>query len=579
MKYLICLFLILYSVLLALQGMDFGDAGWHLTAYEQIFNNPSNVNYYFMYWLSGVLGHLWQSILPRGGLFWSRIGVVVFLMFTFILYARLLQTFQVKQNPLLLLLPVYLFVYGGGPEALNYDVLTQFFYAVSLIFLLKGIIQNKTSLLFIAGLFLGFNIFIKISNLTGLLFLGIIPWYSFVHKTKNKEGLKQSMAVVTGLLLSIASSLVTMKALGQLDIYLSNLGFLIRMSGSSEASHNFLNLLSAYGSGYLKTGLISLPVLALFLYLPRIITLPKISRANFNLALVLTGFVVAFVAFRAGNPFWSKVRYFFLGSMFFTGFYLVWNKENKPTMRLLAFSGLILLFIAPLGSDSGIEKMNWGAWILGPLFLDKASRKETFSFLKQKFSWGSQKLYRGLMIILLITFFSYAWNNPYNDPGSRFKKTFPVNIPGLKHIHTTRERAACVTGLIKGIRKFVQPGDTLLAFIEIPMVHYLTGTTPYLSTSWPKLYYSAELFRNALFTPSVSANLPVVIRQTVNIAHSNWPIDTIPHYTGYREPSVRYKEYGLILNKFLKQDNYSLIWHNRAFELWIPPNGSGRIEE
>ena len=569
-KYLIFLFLILYSVLLALQGMHFGDAGWHLTAYDQFLSHPASVNYYFMYWLSGLVGHFWQNLLPQGGLFWSRVGAIVFLSATFILYARLLLSYSLKRNPFLLLLPTYLFIYGGGPEALNYDILTQFFYAISLSFLLRGMIQNKTSMLFIAGLFLGLNLFIKISNLTGLLFLGIIPFYAIIQGTKTRETLKQSLSVLSGLFLSVIVTLVVMKGLGHLDLYFKNLVFLSQLSGSREASHSFKSMLSAYGSGYLKMGIVSLPAFLIFIYFQRIRKMPTISRKYFWTVLVITGLGIAFFAFYLGNPFWSKVRYFFLGSMFITGIYLTCKKGNKPTVRLLAFSGLILLFIAPLGSDSGLEKMNLGSWILGPLFLDMADRKEALYFLKQKFYPGGENLFRALMLILLITFLSYAWNNPYNDPGSRFKKTFTADTPGLKFIHTSRERANCVTGLMAGIQNYVLPGDTLLAYIEIPMVQYLSGTTPYLNTSWPKLLFSSDLFKTGLHAPLKSTGLPIVIKQTIRIAHSNWPLNTIPGVKGDFDPENRYREYGLILNNFLKEFHYSLIWHNRAFELWMP---------
>jgi hypothetical protein len=239
--------------------------------------------------------------------------------------------------------------------------------------------------------------------------------------------------------------------------------------------------------------------------------------------------------------------------------------------RLLVSLGLILLFISPLGSDSGLEKMVWGSWILGPiLFLQL--RKGHYASIgsgKTRFK-GNKELYKVFTLIFTIAVLTYAWNNTYNDPGSRLLKRYPLNHPKLKGIYTSENRALVVNQLLMELPNYVKQNDTLLTFIELPMIHYLTSTKPYLSTPWPKLLYSPKIFNYQLTTAAVSGRLPVIVRQRQNMGAANWPYDSMPDYTKYHNPAIKYREYGQFLNHFLSEHNYHSVWENRSFEILLP---------
>lgn len=184
----------------------------------------------------------------------------------------------------------------------------------------------------------------------------------------------------------------------------------------------------------------------------------------------------AFVSLKVGNPVWSKVRYVFLGLMIINGIITVISKYSSKETRLFSLMGIILLVIAPLGSDTGLDKLLWGTWLLGPLILQRLKQGASLQHGKGKFSFqGSNEVYKIVTSILFIAFLTYAWNNTYNDPGSRLKKRYTVNHPKLKCIYTTQERAEVANEMLNEIQKYVESGDTLLAFIELPMVHYLSG--------------------------------------------------------------------------------------------------------
>ena len=51
-----------YCLLIGLQGFDMCDEGWEMTAFQQIFNEPSTIVYQFLYYNTLLIGGLWNSI-------------------------------------------------------------------------------------------------------------------------------------------------------------------------------------------------------------------------------------------------------------------------------------------------------------------------------------------------------------------------------------------------------------------------------------------------------------------------------------------------------------------------------------
>ncbi|MCD6596105.1 MAG: hypothetical protein J7L04_00355, partial [Bacteroidales bacterium] len=184
------LFLLIYSLALATQGLDFGDAGWQLTAYDNIIVFPQGIQYSFMYYLSVLLGHLWQILLPSGGLYWNRVGMVIFFMFVFLIYRILFKIYYPRHNWTRSLALVFLFVYQGAPESLNYDVFTMFFNSLIILFLYLGLTKRKHYFLFLSGIIAGLNIFIRIPNLAGVLFFVVIPFYAYMKNWNSRSLLK-----------------------------------------------------------------------------------------------------------------------------------------------------------------------------------------------------------------------------------------------------------------------------------------------------------------------------------------------------------------------------------------------------
>ncbi len=571
-NYIIPFLLVIYSLVISLQGIDFGDAGWQLTGYDHILRHPESVHYSFMFWLSNIFGNLWHSILPNYGLYWSRIGVTILLICTFFIYRHLLRNIVRDYNWSLVLGLMYLHIYGGGPEALHYEIFTIFTTSIIVWLLYHGLERKKLIYIFLFGIVLSINLFLKISNIVYLLLIVTIIIYAYLENWKLKQSIFYVLISILGFSLSVILIIGIMKSIGHWQLFLENISFVRNMAQSDEASHGISNLLLSYIIGYSKIAVITiLPILFLLAYKYIIKDKYRITDKAINTSLMLVFIIISsYILLVIGNPVWSKILYSFYGFILLLAILQLLSKEISNQRKLILSIGLILMIVAPLGSDSGLEKLKFGVFLLGSISMYYLETGIDISI--QKFNFNirlSSKAYYLIATLLFISFTTYAWNNTYNDPGSRFEKVYTINNKKLTNVYTTKERASVVNELLSEIKKYVKPNDYLLAFNELPMLNYLTDTKPYISTSWIKLIYNEKSLLEQLDTSVKTKGLPVILRQKANMGGTNWPNNIIKDYTKYEDKSIKYRSQGIAFNTFLKKYGYHTAWENNMFEILV----------
>ena len=65
--------IILYQCLNLFWGFELADSGFHLTAFDNIFDAPDSVSYNFMYYLTNVIGGGIMKLLPNIGILGFRV--------------------------------------------------------------------------------------------------------------------------------------------------------------------------------------------------------------------------------------------------------------------------------------------------------------------------------------------------------------------------------------------------------------------------------------------------------------------------------------------------------------------------
>jgi len=561
---IVVVFLLIWQLLLTFQGLDLADTGFHLSAFQFIFKDPYSVQYSMMFWLSEVCGHFWMSIIPGGGLLWARIGWVFFVSFTFYVYYLTLVGILGKQRTIWGLGITLIFILLGGPECLNYDIFTTFGLALGVLTLFRGLIKSSRLLLVLSGFILGASVFFKLSNLSVLAFLVAIPVWHFLTRHPVKNLLVNLGCWLFGFAAGVSLILFFINLSGHWDLFFDNLKFISSMSADVESSHGLKPMLFSYLKGYFNAFTMVI-LFAVLLWLALKTIGQKVSSTS--ISVILMGLSAIVLTVFLGDVFWSKIRYLFLGLMIIQGIAILVSQNATKELRLIALMGLCLLLIAPLGSDSGLDKSIWGMWILGPLLL---TLPDEYGFFEKRIFTGSHLLFFKAMLAALVlsTSMVHAWQTPYFDAGSRLNKTATVNHPDLKMIYTSSKRAKVMDELImEGFPNIIYK-KYLLSFIEIPMLNFLSGKTPFISTSWPKLYYNPEKFRLKLEEALTKRKeFPSVIRQKQNTMLNDWPAVGDENYLNYPETLTKWPEHGKILDEFLEKYNYQVVWQNEMFQV------------
>lgn len=563
--------LLVWQILLTFQGLDLADTGFHLTAFRFIFEDPYSVQYSMMFWLSDVCGHFWMNIWPNGGLYWFRLGWVILLSSVFFIYLKQLVPYLGKNNAVIGLAVTMVFILLGGPECLNYDIFSTFGFALGLVTVYQALLKDNHRLLILSGLIFGINVFFKLSNLSALAFLMLIPFSAMINREGLRIFLKNCLYWLIGFGPGIAVVLIFIRATGHLDLFLNNLRFVSAMGNDLQSSHGLKPMIFSYLTGYFNAFvLLILFLIAFWLYFGFTAKFPSLNTKKLQVILLVSiSVVVLLLTIFLKDVFWSKVRYLFVGLMILQGFSLIIDKSTRKELRLFSFAGLILLLIVPLGSDSGLDKSIWGMWVLGPILLSDVD-KSLFRFPGKSEIQQPLFLKRVLLLVVLITAMIHAWQTPYFDAGSRMMKTVEIEHPRLNYIYTSAKRAAVINELIRDGFPKMSREKYLLAFIEIPMVNYLSDKTPFISTSWPKLYYNPEKFRLKLEEALQYRNeFPAIIRQKQNTMLADWPDAPDPDYLNYPADLSKWPEHGKILNEFISVNNYQVVWENEMFQVLV----------
>lgn len=561
--------LLIWQLLLTFQGLDMADTGFQLTAFRFIFNDPYSVQYSMMFWLSDVCGAMWMLIWPAGGLYWFKLGWVIVISMTFMLFFWMLLPKIGKRNAAIGLAITLIFILQGGPECLNYDIFSALGSALGILFLYQGLIKNKMGSILMSGLIFGMGVFFKLSNITAFAYLLLIPFSVFINKENTFDLLKKSLCWIAGFGAGMVSVLFLIWKAGHLGLFLDNLSVVSSMGKDVHASHGLKPMLLSYLAGYFNAFvLLVLFVLLVWIYVKYTKKYPKLFTPKCqSVLLVLMGTLAMLMTILLEDVFWSKIRYLFIALMIVQGIVQVIDKRYSNEIRLLSLAGLVLLLIAPLGSDSGLGKTVWGMWILGPMVLTMFIDETPIAISTDQ----KQFLKRALATVILLTAMVHAWQRTYFDTGSRIKKIYSIEHPHMKCIYTSCERAQVVNELILEAFPLMKNQEYLLSFIEIPMLNYLSDKKPFISTSWPKLYYRPQTFQLKLQEALLRRKaFPAIIRQKQNTVLDRWPGTPDPHYLDYPEGLSNWPEHGRILNEFIAINNYHIVWENRMFQLLIP---------
>jgi hypothetical protein len=576
--------LIIIPLAYTFQGIDFTDTGFVLTYYQQIFNDPSSVSYWFHLWLPNIAGGVWNFLFGWGGLLsFKTAAVIIFWLTAFLVYKSCKDIISSKRLLLFALLLGMVLHFPSKITVIHYNNISMLFLAGGAYLLFRGIERDSRLLFFCSGAVLTLAVFARLPNITAMSFC-IVLVYSKIKKKDWLHRLFIDLVFFFGGALTMAAFVfLIMKCLGHLDLYLNSIFDLFSGSSGNLSNYSQEAILKRFIRQWARAVLSGVLVFTAG-FVVHIIS----SRKSWLLLI----FFIAGAAIVAGSfAFIStgqRLNDFFvfpaIGSISLTCLLMIFLLDDRyQKQKTLALLSLLLFAVLSVGSDTGLTVSAYAVIFGFPLVLwfwlempetvleitsfEKSAAAPFKHTYRINFSVPSK---RNILAFFLVLYIAYSvpffFQDIYRDSSLRWKMTSTVNHPLLRGVLTTPERASAINSFVTELDKYVDKDDYLLTFESIPMVHFLTKTRPYLYNPWPILYSPAE-FQNALEKARRDrSDLPAAALAKVQIRSKTWPD------SGGVADFDSVNEDRRILFTFFEKEGYYKKWENEAFEIFLPPN-------
>ena len=518
---LVCL--ALYQCLNLFWGFEMADSGFHLTAYENIFEAPDCVSYNFMYYLTNVVGGTIMKLLPWIGVFGFRVVGALFIDVSIVLIFLCLR----NDIPVfhLLIGAILIVVSYFCPYSFCNGILSCFLYVCFLLFLYKGVHNNKVSFILLGGFLAGVNIFTRLPNVLAIGVVVIILFHHFIEERRVKLDWRFSVFFLFGAVLGILSVLLMIVLLNHWHSFYDSLNILIsKANGShpSDKNYTIFNLIWIQIYFYLSA-IVFICVFFTFFYVNDRIK----SRKWHTVLVVLGSFAIFYYVYLNMNfgkgyePLWGLC---FIGC-------LITIKKNHR-LSLVSSLALFMLLVEILGSGGGNNHGSLPALLAAPIASYALLNRQNFIFV---------------LVACLALFLKVIKQGNFADVGPLTDKNYSINAKECQFIRTTQERAEVINQSLDYLRSYLNRGDTLLVFDCSPMMNYLTHTRPAGGQTWPALGYLKPF----------STPPRILIHKFPDFSMPTCQMRGVP--TG-----------NSVIDNYMKEHRYKLVFENQFFMLFIP---------
>lgn len=563
-KQFLCLylfFIFLLNCILGLQGFDMMDEGWCATAYQQVFNDPKSVQYLFMYYLSLLVGGIWDTLFGNFGLISLRfLAVIVRVLIAFVVYKTLVSYI----SRWFIFLGVFLAICCPyfGIFIFHHNHLSALLITSAIYFMISALKESKYLHMFVGGMLLGASLFARLPNFTMFfLIMVLIPYY--INTKDYNKCLKFFAFYIFGYFFSAILIVMIMLSLGHAEVFIGALGEGFMASHDPDSSHSLTNLLKTYSSNYVNVLrhiviCFSLPLFFFVMYKNK----DNLKSGIYEALLFLFFCIYSYVIFTQ-----TMVLYIIYAVSTVVLLYGLFT--YRCFYQYLSCLLLINLYFLPLGSDFGIGNMGENCvWLAAPFSFGFVALLIKSKIISLYLSKGFLKITCVLSILIVLMWFNNVRNTCYFDQGNRLLKTSLIDNP-LATTFTTRQNCEMLNPLLNKLSCYVKPNDKLFCFQCIATVHYLTHTRPYLNN--PLVWsYTPLMMKNQMDkVESEDASLPVVVRDKSifpnwSTYYPDWNNDNAIESFKHKNKRITY------MNEFLKKNNYKIVWENEIFQILLP---------
>jgi hypothetical protein len=565
--------ILVYPVLLVIQGLDFTDQGYWASIYASTFTHPGDLRAAFTCWLADFIGAIFLSGFGFLGLASLRLGYLVVLYATVFLAYRIVRRVtdvrpEAILGALLIGLPFATWDEQGSMVWVGYNDLTGLLFIWAVYHIVRWAQDRDRRQLVLSGALLGANVFVRLPNGVGAILAVAVVFYGVITKRRKVDIIVDAVVMATGFLAGVGTCLLVIAVLGHFPDYLGGLRDVLGAKVDKE-THGFDKLVKAPLRDNIGTVLVGLYVLGLVAVLLAIGKRLQRMRRTWlvGLVAVLLGVALAVRPIpvisnlarrltRGGLWSYAGVAYLLLAA---AAFLPVPRLREFPVRRLTAFAALLVLVVLPIGSERSLMNAHYAMWLpiagIGTYLLSMKPGDQSWMFVKIASS-----------LVVILTGIIGSWTTPFRDLHDRTKLVHIIHNPKLRLIPTTQERARVVQEFLDAAPRYLKPGDFSVAFDYTPMLQYLTDTRPYLYNPNP-MYYSVDSFDEALARAEGSdVPLPVVF-EAKGPMNDDWPNDVS---LGPAANLRKFVAERMHFEAFKSRHGYGKVWENGYFEIWKP---------
>lgn len=575
-----CLFpliLLLYPFRHIFYGVEWWDTGYNYGNFR--FSEHMDSMWQFATYLANKVGKL-LTLLPFGNTmagmnFYTAIPVCVMAVWGYFFFTKKIK------------LPAWL-VFAGEfiavslcwcPTALLYNYLTYLFLFVGVLCLYLALTEQKNSLLVVAGVFLGMNVFVRFSNLSQMALILTVWAYAVIQKKKFSKVCRETGFCLLGYVLGIAVPFTYICARFGFTTYADAVRRLFDMTSAASDytmysmvlyqlrnfQQNFIWLLRL--SPFVVLGILGFAVLP-----GKLMRLKKVGYVG--CVLLVFRWIMNQNLFNMKYS--TKMSMFqwavmLLSFLMMTGVYHIFSKKTKPEFKLLCGLSMLVVVLTPLGSNNHLYSSINNLFFVAPValwaILECGKRiPAVWSFFGEKlklYAYPVKAMVVMILCALLVqsTGFGIVYVFCESDGGENMN-TRVEGIPVLAGMYTDAERAEQIEELYGYMTEAKLTDRELILYGYIPSVAYYLDM-PFAISAWPDLdSYAIETMEQNLMT--VRAKITEGEKEPVVV----WAADRLP-LGGDFSPKVK------LLLRYMEELNYRQVFRNGKFVVFAVQKDGG----
>lgn len=597
-KFILILSIFLYPFIHSFIGIDLGDTGYHLYAFENLYKTPELIG--FTSYFTNFVGWLWLTLFSDLGLWGLNfLEVMLEMCMAFVVYKTVKPFLGEIQTLIGILIAVtasdtYLNIF-------NYHQFNVFLLILIMCFQFWAITKEKIRYSILSGICFAIVVFSRMGSVTAIVTCFIYVFWYLIQDKKASFLWKNLGTFLSGTVFMSGGMLLLLKATGQLEYFVNNIFRLSGLASTSDGGYGMDSLLETFFKGNLDAIASGAIFLAAFIVLLLGIGVfvkkgenLKHKVINVLLGGVITGIAVyQFIYAYNVNPVqaWPQMT---TGPSFIIGvfyvitflclFYHMYGERRRAEIALLSVIAILLPLLTIAGSNTGTKHVILGLWIIAPVctyllseFLLNNNVRSVINQILYKFGIVlSRKIWIVCLCIVTLCFCGKFVNMLYYtmnfDSVDRSMINSKIDNPKVKYLLTTEREADAVNGVLSEIdKKGVKEEYPLMVFGGSIIYYYLTGMESFVQPWVTNGVYSNETLTKDIENGYEKfEELPVIIYGRTNNYFGFYEFDyekqvddeTYRTYAGKKD----------ILMGFLEKNRYTLQYVNDYYLVMYPPN-------